>query len=423
MGRSRDIVRILAVLIAAVGVTAGDSASTGATVSLQEDAAAATTTAAAAAGEAVEVVEAASSCGCSGGLSRDSQGDGSSDSSSGDSSTSDTTITSSTSTSTSSTSNVHSSSSRGPAGSGPSAAESLESEAAAAATEAEAAAATVTTAGSCSNGAGAGGRDPHRGGRSCGAGDSGEEDMVFVEGGEFLFGTDRPYIVPDGEGPSRVTRLSSYYIDRFMVTNEKFSKFVTSTFHVTDSEKYGWSFVFLAMLSKKQEREIEQAVAGMQWWLPVNGAFWKRPEGPETNVFLDGRHTHPVTHVSWNDADAYCRWRGGRLPTEAEWERAAQGNKGEDGTIPRYPWGNELAPGGKHRANVWQGTFPTDNTALDGFPFTSPVEAFPPQNSLGLRDAVGNAWEWVNDWWTPDRSAYPEGVSSVCVISVPWTNN
>ena len=178
-------------------VTAGDSASTGATVSLQEDAAAATTTtAAAAAGEAVEVVEAASSCGCSGGLSRDSQGDGSSDSSSGDSSTSDTTITSSTSTSTSSTSNVHSSSSRGPAGSGPSAAESLESEAAAAATEAEAAAATVTTAGSCSNGAGAGGRDPHRGGRSCGAGDSGEEDMVFVEGGEFLFGTDRPYIVP-----------------------------------------------------------------------------------------------------------------------------------------------------------------------------------------------------------------------------------
>eukprot|EP00752_Nemacystus_decipiens_P003405 g3151.t1 len=241
----------------------------------------------------------------------------------------------------------------------------------------------------------------------------GEGDMVFVEAGEFRFGTDTPFIIPDGEGPGRITHLSGYYIDRFMVTNEKFGEFVGNTSYKTDSEKYGWSFVFLPMLSKRQQREIQQAVAGMEWWLPVEGAYWRRPEGPQTDVYRDGRRNHPATHVSWNDASAYCRWRGGRLPSEAEWERAAQGGGTvdgraalEDGGVPRYPWGDELTPGGQHRANVWQGTFPTLNVAEDGFPYTSPVGAFPAQNSLGLRDAVGNAWEWVEDWWTPDRSNY-----------------
>eukprot|EP00903_Cladosiphon_okamuranus_P014545 g13492.t1 len=238
-------------------------------------------------------------------------------------------------------------------------------------------------------------------------------DMVFVEAGKFRFGTDNPFIPPDGEGPGRITHLPGYYIDRFMVTNEKFGEFVGNTSHKTDSERYGWSFVFLPMLSERQQREIQQAVAGMEWWLPVEGAYWRRPEGPETDVFRDGRGNHPVTHVSWNDAKAYCRWRGGRLPSEAEWERAAQGGGTADGKaalegggVPRYPWGDDLTPGGQHRANVWQGTFPTLNLAADGFLYTSPVDAFPAQNSMGLRDAVGNAWEWVEDWWTPDRSKY-----------------
>ncbi|CAN0324192.1 unnamed protein product [Pylaiella littoralis] len=234
------------------------------------------------------------------------------------------------------------------------------------------------------------------------------DDMVLVKAGEFRFGTDTPFIVPDGEGPGRITHLPSFYIDRFMVTNEKFGEFVGNTSYKTDSEKYGWSFVFLPMLSKRQQREIQQAAAGMEWWLPVEGAHWRRPEGPKTDVSRDGRADHPVTHVSWNDAKAYCHWKGGRLPSEAEWERAAQGDAGDDGVVPRYPWGDELTPQGQHRANVWQGTFPTLNSAEDGFSYTSPVDAFPPQNSLGLRDAVGNAWEWVEDWWTPDRSKYKQ---------------
>ncbi|CAM9170502.1 unnamed protein product [Discosporangium mesarthrocarpum] len=234
----------------------------------------------------------------------------------------------------------------------------------------------------------------------------------------------------DGEGPSRVVELSGFYMDRYMVTTERFSEFVGNTSYVTDSEKYGWSFVFHLMLSKRQLERITQAVAGAEWWLPVEGAYWRHPEGPQgTDALLDGRANHPVTHVSWNDADAYCRWRGGRLPTEAEWERAAQGDAGSEGSgsMPEqaessqagggsvvagaslYPWGDDLLdPEGGHRANIWQGGFPHVNTEEDGWRFTSPVDAFPPQNSLGLRDAVGNAWEWVSDWWTVSRSGLPK---------------
>ncbi|CAN0037036.1 unnamed protein product, partial [Ectocarpus fasciculatus] len=122
--------------------------------------------------------------------------------------------------------------------------------------------------------------------------------MVLVEEGDFRFGTDRPFIIPDGEGPGRLTSLPSFYIDRFMVTNERFGEFVGNTSYKTDSEKYGWSFVFLPMLSMRQQREIQQAVAGMEWWLPVEGAYWRRPEGPTTDVFRDGRGNHPATHVS-----------------------------------------------------------------------------------------------------------------------------
>ncbi|MDH3413846.1 MAG: formylglycine-generating enzyme family protein, partial [Gammaproteobacteria bacterium] len=132
-----------------------------------------------------------------------------------------------------------------------------------------------------------------------------------------------------------------------------------------------------------------------RWWLAVEGACWSRPEGTGSNVAE--RMDHPVTHVSWNDAKAYCRWSGTQLPTEAEWERAARG--GLEGKT--YPWGNELLPDAQHRCNIWQGTFPTEDLATDGFAGTAPVSAYEP-NGYGLYNVVGNIWEWCEDWFSPN---------------------
>jgi formylglycine-generating enzyme required for sulfatase activity len=140
-------------------------------------------------------------------------------------------------------------------------------------------------------------------------------------------------------------------------------------------------------------------VVGAEWWRQVFDADWRRPEGPRSD--LDGRADHPVVHVSWRDAIAYCRWTGTRLPTEAEWERAARG--GRAGTA--FPWGDDLEPDGAHRMNVFQGSFPDRNTGADGFLGTAPVDAFAP-NDLGLHNVTGNVWEWCADWFALDAYAH-----------------
>ncbi|CAI5688054.1 formylglycine-generating enzyme [Oreochromis niloticus] len=228
-----------------------------------------------------------------------------------------------------------------------------------------------------------------------------QSPMVQISGGEFLMGTDNPGIPPDGEGPQRLVYVDSFNMDIHEVTNQQFQSFVLATGYVTEAEKFGDSFVFEGLLSEPVKSQITQAVASAPWWLPVKGASWRHPEGPDSNI-TDRLH-HPVLHVSWTDAVAYCSWANKRLPTEAEWEYACRG-----GLKDRlYPWGNKLNPKGQHFANLWQGDFPTHNSGEDGYIKTSPVMSFP-ANAFGLYDMVGNAWEWTTDWWTVHHTTDPQ---------------
>lgn len=213
-----------------------------------------------------------------------------------------------------------------------------------------------------------------------------------VPGGAFLMGEPSEWAYPgDGERPVHEVSVRPFAIDQYTVTNASFAEFVDATRFETDAERYGWSFVFGPFLP--DDFPDTRAVVGAEWWRQVFGADWRRPEGPQSSI--DGRLDHPVVHVSWEDAQAYCRWSRTRLPTEAEWEYAARG-----GRQTPFPWGDELEPDGVHRMNVFQGRFPTDNTAADGYTGTAPVDAFLP-NDFGLYNMTGNVWEWCADWFDP----------------------
>lgn len=214
-----------------------------------------------------------------------------------------------------------------------------------------------------------------------------EVDMLAVPAGPFVMGERSELAHPgDGDEPTEV-EVAAFWLDRTSVTNAAFGRFVADTGYVTDAETFGWSFVFGGLLP--DEFPDTRGVAGAEWWRQVFGASWCHPEGPHSDV--DERLEHPVVHVSLRDARAYAAWRGARLPTEAEWERAARA-----GTETIWPWGDDLEPGGAHRMNVWQGSFPDRDTADDGWAGTCPVDAYQP-NRWGFANMVGNVWEWTSD--------------------------
>lgn len=210
-------------------------------------------------------------------------------------------------------------------------------------------------------------------------------------------GTDSDEGFPeDGEGPARRVTVSPFAVDPYAVSNDDFARFVADQGYVTEAERFGWSFVFHLFVSRTAQKRGEvRAVPGLEWWLGVERACWKRPEGRGSN--LKGRGNHPVVHVSYGDALAYCEWAGVRLLMEAEWEYAARGGLDQR----RFAWGDELTPEGRHMANIWQGTFPQHNSEDDGYAGTAPVNSFAP-NGFGLYNVAGNVWEWCADWFSPD---------------------
>lgn len=227
---------------------------------------------------------------------------------------------------------------------------------------------------------------------SSSAPDPAPEGMVWIPAGQFWMGSEDAAFM-DARPVHQVT-LDGFWMDRTEVTNAQFAKFVEETGYKTfaeqptDGTKAG-SIVFKPPAGKVS---LENPLV---WWQFVDGANWRHPDGPGSSI--EGKEKHPVVQVSWNDAAAYAKWAGKRLPTEAEWEYAARGGLDRQ----RFCWGDELLPGGKWQANIWQGDFPHENTKADGYERTAPVGSFP-TNGFGLHDMSGNVWEWCADWYRPD---------------------
>jgi formylglycine-generating enzyme required for sulfatase activity len=235
-----------------------------------------------------------------------------------------------------------------------------------------------------------------------------EEGMVWIPGGEFVMGTDDPESY-EHERPAHRVKIDGFWMDATEVTNEQFRSFVKATGYITLAERTPeWEDMRKQLPPGTAKPHDSVLVAGSlvfhapdepvllndysQWWKWLPGADWKHPEGPGSD--LEGRWNHPVVHIAYDDALAYCQWAGKRLPTEAEWEFASRGGREQE----RYGWGNELTPQGRYLANTFQGSFPSTNLQEDGFEKTSPVKSFPP-NAYGLYDIIGNVWEWTSDWY------------------------
>ena len=224
------------------------------------------------------------------------------------------------------------------------------------------------------------------------------EDMAWIPGGTFRMGSNSHY--PE-EAPAHNVTVAGFWMSRFAVTNEQFKRFVDETGYVTLAEKPADPANYpgakpdmllpCSVMFRKATGRVDLS-NHYNWWVYVPGASWRHPRGPASSVHKLMRH--PVVHVAYEDAETYAAWAGMTLPTEAEWEFAARG--GLDGA--EFAWGDEYMPNGKPMANTWQGEFPWQNLAEDGYEWTAPVGSFSP-NGFGLYEMTGNVWEWTSDWF------------------------
>jgi len=234
------------------------------------------------------------------------------------------------------------------------------------------------------------------------------DGMVWINGGTYLMGGDNKQALDD-EYPKHNVKVNGFYMDVTEVTNAQFNKFITATHYKTTAErKPDWELIRKQLPPNTPKPDEDLLVAASlvfkptnskvnlsdysQWWVWTKGANWKHPHGPSSNI--NGKENFPVVHISFEDAKAYCKWAGKRLPTEAEWEWAARG--GLENKI--YPWGNEAINAGKPKANIWEGDFPYKNSKKDQFYYTAPVKSFI-ANGYGLYDMAGNVWEWCADYY------------------------
>lgn len=251
-----------------------------------------------------------------------------------------------------------------------------------------------------------------------------KQSMVLIPEADFMMGADDELSRPD-ELPRHRVLLDPFWMDETEVTNAQFANFVKEAKYVTTAEKKpDWEELKKQLPDGTPKPDDSVLVPGSlvfnspgkgveldnfyQWWLWVPGASWMKPIGPGSSI--EGLDDHPVIHVSWLDANEYCKWAGKRLPTEAEWEWAARGGLKDE----PYSWGSEQIDKGSPKANTWDGKFPNVNTQKDGFKVTAPVKSFPP-NEYGLYDMAGNVWEWTADWYRNDyyeMSNKPEGIKN-----------
>ncbi|WP_412984372.1 formylglycine-generating enzyme family protein [Pontimicrobium sp. IMCC45349] len=234
--------------------------------------------------------------------------------------------------------------------------------------------------------------------------------MVWISGGDFIQGAlDEDRMALPHEKPSHLVTVSGFYMDITEVTNRQFAKFVNETGYITTAERpINWNEMKKllpvgtpkphdsvlqpgSLLFKKTASSVPNLYDFSQWWRWTNGVNWKHPNGKDSSI--EGKEDYPVVHISYEDANEYCKWIGHRLPTEAEWEFAARANKKE----AIHFWGNDEGVLSKY-VNSWEGEFPVNNTKKDGFERLAPVKSYPP-NAFGLYDISGNVWEWTNDWY------------------------